>query len=163
MLLYHINLGFPFVSPALRLYIPTRNIRARDEHSLSQLSFYDRMEEPRANEAEYVFSHELNTDAAGNTRVLAVNNELCLGLRLDFNTKYLPYFMEWKSCASGDYVIGLEPANSCMYGRAWHEQEGKLHRILPFSKEKNQLVFTILDGREAIHAAVQEFKQEFGQ
>ena len=37
--------------------------------------------------------------------------------------------IEWKSTASGDYVIGLEPANSSVYGRPWHEARGSVHRL----------------------------------
>ena len=50
--------------------------------------------------------------------------------------------MEWKSLASGDYVVGLEPANSSVYGRAYHEE--------PFAREKNRLVITILEGEELV-------------
>ena len=67
--------------------------------------------------------------------------------------------MEWKSTAAGDYVIGLEPANSSVYGRPYHEKEGTVHRIAPFAKEKNVLTFTVLDGAEEIGAAIEEFKK----
>ena len=83
-----------------------------------------------------------------------VNERLALGLQISWNTANLPYFMEWKSTASGDYVLGLEPANSSVYGRPLHEERGDLHRIAPFAKEKNELVFTVLDGSEEIAAAV---------
>ena len=56
--------------------------------------------------------------------------------------------MEWKSLASGDYVVGLEPANSSVYGRAYHEEKGDLHKIQPFAIEKKQLTITILEGEE---------------
>ena len=56
--------------------------------------------------------------------------------------------MEWKSLASGDYVVGLEPANSSVYGRAYHEEKGDLHRIRPFAREKIRLVITVLEGEE---------------
>ena len=58
--------------------------------------------------------------------------------------------MEWKSLASGDYVVGLEPANSSVYGRAYHEENGNLHTIKPFAREKNRLVITILEGEELV-------------
>ena len=56
--------------------------------------------------------------------------------------------MQWKSLASGDYVIGLEPANSSVYGRKYHEERGDLHTIAPFEKEVRQLTITILEGEE---------------
>ena len=65
-----------------------------------------------------------------------------LGFQIGWNTKKLPFFMEWKSTASGDYVIGLEPANSSVYGRPWHEARGSVHRLAPFASETNVLTFT---------------------
>ena len=86
--------------------------------------------------------------------VAAVNESLQLGLLIEYSVRNLPYFMEWKSTASGDYVIGLEPANSSVYGRAYHEKENSLHMLEPFGKERNTLSFTLLDGAEEIAGAV---------
>jgi hypothetical protein len=69
--------------------------------------------------------------------------------------------MEWKSTASGDYVIGLEPANSSVYGRPWHEERGSVHHLAPFKKETNRLTFTVLDGKEEIEAALNEYRRHF--
>ena len=66
--------------------------------------------------------------------------------------------MEWKSTASGDYVLGLEPANSSVYGRPYHEAEGSLHRLSPFAKERNVLTFTVLEGEEELRAAQAEIE-----
>lgn len=160
MLLYHINLGYPFLSPNLKLYIPTRSVTPRDEASEGHEEQYDRMDLPKDNEPEYVFLHDIEQEEDGTACVLAVNEKLGLGLRLEYTTKYLPYFMEWKSIASGDYVIGLEPSNSSVYGRGYHEAQGNLHHLEPFEKERNQLKFTILDGEEKIACAVRRFQEK---
>lgn len=161
MLLYHINIGYPFLDEHTKLYIPTRSVTARDQDGEGHEAEYDRMDAPRDNEPEYVFIHDLKTDEAGNTEVLTVNEPLGLGLKLSFNTKNLPYFMEWKSTASGDYVIGLEPANSSVYGRPYHEARNSVHRLAPFMKERNVLRFTIFDGAEELNAAVAAFENKF--
>lgn len=163
MILYHINLGYPFLDPNLRLYIPTRNVQARDEAGEGHERDYDHMDLPKDNEPEYVFIHDLQTDEGKNTWILAVNHELKLGLKLEFNMKNLPYFMEWKSTASGDYVIGLEPSNSSVYGRGYHEKQHNLHKLKPFEKETTGLKFTILDGECEISQALESFRIQFGQ
>ena len=163
MLLYHINLGFPFLDENMRLYIPTGSVTARDPESKGHEEEYDRMDPPKDLEPEYVFIHELQTDSEGNTEVLAVNEPLGLGLKISYNTKFLPYFMEWKSTASGDYVIGLEPANSSVYGRMFHEADHSVHKLAPFGKEKNVLTFTILDGEEEMKDALQAFQNAYGR
>ena len=162
MLLYHINLGYPFLTPQLKLYIPTASVTARDAASAGHEDAYDRMDPPKENEPEYVFIHDMRTDETGKSRVLAVNEALQLGLKIEYTTENLPYFMEWKSTAAGDYVIGLEPSNSSVYGRAHHEARGDLHRIGPFEKETNQITFTVLDGEDEIQTQIDLFKKVFG-
>ena len=161
MLLYHINLGWPFLDEHTRLYLPTRSVTARDDDARGHEAEYDRMDPPKDNEPEYVFIHDLKTDAEGNTCAIAVNEALGLGFAIGWNVKNLPYFMEWKSTASGDYVIGLEPANSSVYGRPYHEERGTVHRLAPFARETNVLTFTVLDGKEEIDAALSAFDKQF--
>lgn len=163
MLLYHINLGYPFLTPDIRLYIPTREVKARDEMAAGHEKEYDRMETPKENEPEYVFIHDMKADRENRTWVLAINPALQLGMKISYSMDNLPCFMEWKSIASGDYVIGLEPANSSVYGRGYHEKNGTLHRLKPFEKETNELVFTVLDGKEEIEEAIREFESQFGK
>jgi len=159
MLLYHINLGWPFLDENLRLILPTRKVTPRDAEAEGHEGEYDRMDPPKDNEPEYVFIHDLAPDADGSLRAVAVNEALGLGLEIGWNEANLPYFMEWKSTASGDYVIGLEPANSSVYGRPWHEERDTVHRLAPFATEKNVLTFTILDGQDEINQAIQKIKK----
>jgi len=161
MLLYHINLGYPFLDEHIRLHIPTRLVTARDDDARGHEAGYDRMPAPKDNEPEYVFIHDLKTDGEGNTQAIAVNEALGLGFRIGWNVKNLPFFMEWQSTASGDYVIGLEPANSSVYGRPWHEERGSVHRLAPFATEINVLTFTVLDGQAEIDAALAAFDKTF--
>lgn len=161
MLLYHINLGYPFLTPAMKLYIPTKKVTPRDEASKGHEDRYDRMDKPKKNEPEYVFIHDMKTAKDKKTWVLAVNPDLKLGLKIQFNMKNLPYFMEWKSTAAGDYVIGLEPSNSSVYGRGFHEKNGNLHMLKPFEKEKNELIFTVLDSEEEIQSEIDKFNEIF--
>ncbi|MBQ7578116.1 MAG: aldose 1-epimerase family protein [Synergistaceae bacterium] len=161
MLLYHINLGWPFLDENTKFYIPTSHITPRDKEADGHESKYNVMEAPKNNEPEYVFFHEIKSDSNGNTEVIAVNQNLKLGLKISWNTKYLPHFMQWKSIASGDYVVGLEPANSLVHGRKWYHGHGKIHTLAPFAKEKNILTFTILEGDSEINQAVTAFKAKF--
>ena len=161
MLLYHINLGWPFLDENVRLYIATRRVSPRDKDAEGHEAEFDRMDPPKDNEPEYVFIHDLKTDAEGNTRVVVVNAPLGLGFEIGWNVRNLPYFMEWKSTASGDYVIGLEPANSSVYGRPWHEERNSVHKLAPFTRETNVLTFTVLDGEDEINAAIKAFDRQF--
>lgn len=161
MLLYHINMGYPFLTPDVKLYIPTRSVTARDEDAKGHETEYDRMDPPKKNEPEYVFIHDIKETKDKKTWVLVINEKLKLGLKIQYSTENLPYFMEWKSTAAGDYVIGLEPSNSSVYGRGFHEKNDNLHMLKPFEKEKNELIFTVLDGEEEIQKEIEKFKATF--
>jgi len=156
MLLYHFNVGHPLLSEAARVVLPAVATQPRDEVSRPQVDGWATMTPPRANEPEYVFLHELAADEAGNTFAAIVNPELKLGVRLGFNRRALPYFMQWKSTAAGDYVIGLEPANASVYGKPHHVAAGDQHMLAPGAREVFELTITVLDGDEEIDRVQEE-------
>ena len=90
------------------------------------------------------------------TMVLVANHELNIGLTIEFNQKNLPYFMEWKSMASGDYVLGLEPSNSSVYGKLHHIENNTVHYLEPFEKETIVLKFSVIEGKDKIDAAIEK-------
>jgi hypothetical protein len=106
------------------------------------------MEEPVPNEPEYVFRHKLRADGDGYTMVLSENPSLKLGLCLRFNQKTLPNFMQWKSIASGDYVLGLEPTNAGPQGRLMDNPP----TLRPMQEFHTELTFTVLDGDAELDA-----------
>lgn len=156
MLLYHINIGYPLLDEGTQLAAPTRFVTPRDETSRGHEDRWNQMEAPKDNEPEYVFIHDLKPDRTGRAVVAVLNDKLGLGIRLGFTCQNLPRFMEWKSTASGDYVLGLEPSNSSVYGRPFHEKAGDLHHLEPFGTETNVLTFTVLDGENELRAAREE-------
>lgn len=161
MLLYHFNLGWPFLDENTKFFIPTKKITPRNHDTEGHESRYNLMEAPKDNEPEYVFIHEIKSDPQENTEVIAVNEALKLGVKISWNVKYLPHFMQWKSIASGDYVVGLEPANSIVHGRKWYHENGNLHTLAPFKRERNILTFTILEGDSEINENISAFKAKF--
>lgn len=164
MLLYHCNIGWPLLSEECEIILPTLEVTPRDEAAAGHEKAFDRMEAPVDNQPEYVFLHRLAADREGNTFAAVINESLGIGIRISFNQKELPYFMQWKSLASGDYVVGLEPANSSVYGRLYHEEREDLHKMPPFSKERKKLTFTFLDKEElALVKAEARHLQESGR
>lgn len=162
MLMYHCNFGYPFLQPGTRLVLPSRSVKGREAWSQEHLGCWETATEPTEGETEYVYLHELAGDENGNSFAALVNDALGFGVRLDFDRKVQPYFMEWMSMKTGDYVIGLEPSNSSVYGRKYHEKEGTMHRIAPFAKETYHLSFTILKDAAAIAATEADKRKLLG-
>lgn len=84
------------------------------------------------------------------TNVAILNEELGLGVMLIFNKEQLPYFTQWKSMASGDYVIGLEPGNCHVEGREAEQKRKTLRILAPFEKINFYLDIIILDKKKNI-------------
>lgn len=158
MLLYHINIGYPLLDEGTELLVPTRSVTPRDKEASGHEDRWNVMDAPKDNEPEYVFIHDPLYTPDGRGVACVLNKKLGLGLKIEYTRENLPYFMEWKSTASGDYVLGLEPANSSVYGRPFHEKEGTLHRVAPFAKEKNVLTFTVLEGEAEFQSAREEIQ-----
>jgi hypothetical protein len=149
MLLYHFNVGYPLLQEGAQLVLPTKRVTPRDEWS--RLERWDVMDAPVDNAHEQVYMHELAADENGNTFAALVNDPLGLGIMLEFSQRHLPWFMVWKSIASGDYVLGMEPANASVLGRLHQKKEG-LHMIGPFESEHVEIRITLLDGQQDIQA-----------
>ena len=154
MWMYHCNIGWPLLAEGAQVVIPSRHIQPRNADALKDVDHYSEIGAPVDNLPESVLLHDLAADDRGNTFAAVVNRKLGLGMMIEFNKADFPYFMQWKSMASGDYVVGLEPANSSVHGRAWHEERGDLHMIAPGAVESKQLSFTVLDGDEDIDAVL---------
>lgn len=148
MLLYHMNVGYPFLCEDAEIMIPTRKVTPRDETAALNAANWNKMEAPKDQEPEYVFLHEMAADQEGNTFAAIINEQLGIGLKIEYNTKELPYFMQWKSIASGDYVVGLEPANSSVYGKPYHIREHSLHQMEPLAVERKRIALTFLAGEQ---------------
>jgi hypothetical protein len=155
MLLYHCNMGYPFLDENCELYLPTTDVKGREAFSEEHLDRWNLMDPPKDNEEEYVYIHDMKSDENLDTMALVVNHALDIGLCISFNQKNLPYFMEWKSTGSGDYVLGLEPSNSSVYGKPYHVENEKVHYLQPFEKETNKLRFTVVEGKEQIEEMIQ--------
>lgn len=156
MLLYHCNVGYPFLNENCELYVPSKKVVGREEFSEKHVERWNKLETPIDNECEYVFIHDMQSDDKLDTMVLVANHELNIGLTIEFNQKNLPYFMEWKSMASGDYVLGLEPSNSSVYGKLHHIENNTVHYLEPFEKETNVLKFSVIAGKDKIDAAIEK-------
>ena len=137
-------------------FLPTVKVTPRDAVSEAHIADYARMDPPKDNEEEYVFLHRLKADEKGETFAAVVDDQRQLALQICFNQRQLPYFMEWKSMASGDYVLGLEPSNSSVYGKLHHIEQNSVHYLEPFEKETNTLKFSVVEGREKLEEMIQK-------
>lgn len=133
MMLYHYNLGYPLVDEGAKVVIDAESSIARTKEAEEVMDEMYDMGAPKDVIPEYVFIHKLKGD---NPTAKLVNEKLGLAFSLTFNKKTLPYFCQWKSMQSGDYVIGLEPATCPL--------NAKEKTILkPFEKKVNGFIIKV--------------------
>lgn len=151
--LYHCNFGYPFLTEQTEVWIPSLRCEPRDDDAARGLAHWNRMDPPNALAPEQVFLHRCASDGNGNTFAAAVRRDLQLGVCIRWNLKQIPGLVQWKSPASGDYALALEPTNASFAGRA-----GETEKLAPLALHENTLTFQILDGKEALDALEKELK-----
>jgi hypothetical protein len=126
MFLQHFNLGFPLVDSATQLVLPEHITTPRDEDARAGMEHYTEFNEPVSGYREQVFFHDLKPDAEGMVTVRLVNPAFDQGRGVGVSFHYFreeyPVLVQWKMMGEGLYVVGIEPANCHVSGRA-HEQK----------------------------------------
>ena len=148
MLLYHFNTGYPLLDEGAELIVPSRKQTPRDDASAAARGESDlfTMDAPRDCYPEQVFYHDLDTDSEGNTFCALKNSKLGVALKISFNKKELPVFTQWKSIASGDYVMGLEPGICHVEGMEREREMGTLVTLKAGQARSFTLVLDVLIG-----------------
>lgn len=154
MVLYHINIGYPVVDTGTELVEDSAKVSPRDQEAKKNINSYHRFEAPANDYQEQVFFHDIEADNQGFCRVGLVNTAFDGGRGIGIGIKYhsgnLPYFIQWKMMGCGEYVCGLEPANSLIRGRAVEREKGNLKFIEPGQKIGYHIEFQLLGSIEEI-------------
>ena len=75
------------------------------------------------------------------------------GLLMEFDTKLLDHFTQWKMMGVRDYVMGLEPGNCHPDGRDVMRKQGKLKFIDPGEVITYEIKITMIDGPDQWESA----------
>jgi hypothetical protein len=149
MILYHINIGFPIVDATTELLTSPAQVRPRDAVAEEGFGQYNYFQEPTPEYAEQVFYHDLTPDTEGFVHVALVNPAFQggqgIGIYVTYRQAELPYFTEWKQMGEGDYVVGLEPANCLVEGRAVDRAAGRLQFLEPGESRAYHLEIGVLE------------------
>jgi hypothetical protein len=131
MVLYHINLGFPMVDGDCLLEAEEHPVQPRDRQAEGGWPVWMNFREPAPDYDEQVFYHDLPADQAGWVRMTLNNSNLGLKLTVLHKKDTLPNLVQWKMMGSGEYVLGLEPANCLVEGRNKERRRGTLQTLQP--------------------------------
>ncbi|MCL4394297.1 MAG: aldose 1-epimerase family protein [Chloroflexi bacterium] len=148
MVLYHINLGFPFLDENAELVAEPHPVEPRDAAAEPGLNEWMRFQKPTSGYAEQVFYHDLPADKTGWAGIQLVNRPRKLGLSVRCDKAALPNLVQWKMMGQGTYVLGIEPANCRAGGRSQERARGTLQFLQPGEQREFQLEIKVNQGEE---------------
>ena len=106
-ILYHVNLGYPMLDEGAKIiadiskYIPSTEWARENESDMFVI------QNPEPNREECCYYLKINKP-----EISLLNEKIGKKFTLNYSLNTLPCFVEWKSMASGDYALGLEPTTT---------------------------------------------------
>ena len=162
MILYHINAGFPVVDAGTRLVAPVLDYRPRDKDAEVEKELYASFTGPIRDFRERVYYLDMAEDEEGKVNAALINPDFNNGQGFGFYIKYpkaeLPKFSEWKMTGEGTYVVGMEPANCWVEGRAKERERGTLQYLKPGECREYHLEIGALSSQDEIKRFSAEVK-----
>lgn len=106
-LLYHVNVGYPMLDEGVKIFVDELSCVPRTPWAEQNAGSRYVITEPLNGQEETCYFLKLKTG-----KVEVVNEKLAKTLTLTYSLDTLPCFVEWKSMASGDYALGIEPSTT---------------------------------------------------
>ena len=129
MHIYHCNFGYPLLSEKAHLVLPdAHETIPRTEFAKTGLGRELSFDRPVDGEEERVFFQMMKDEFWARLE----NPSLGIQMTLSWTGDTLPILSQWRSMASGDYVLGLEPTNSYICGRHGERENGTLPVLKAF-------------------------------
>lgn len=156
-LLYHTNMGGPFLEQGAKVVAPTREVAPRDARAVADIATYDTYLGPTTGYVEQCYWYDLLADKDGRTQVLLRNAHGDKGVSLHFNRQQLPCFTVWKNTQAeiDGYVTGLEPATNYPNLKTFERQQGRVVSLPPGGSYTATLEIQIHDNAHGV-AEVEE-------
>ncbi len=157
-LLYHCNVGPPFLEGGSRVVAPVREMAPQTPRAAESIDAYEVYVPPTPGFAEQVYLYDLLADAHGRTLALLYNAAADRGLCVRFNHRELPCFTVWKNCLPVEegYVTGLEPATNFPNFKAFERQQGRVKVIPPGGRWEATWSIEAHDTAEGVASVLRE-------
>jgi hypothetical protein len=157
-LLYHCNVGPPFLEAGSRVVAPAREMAPQTPRAAEGIDTFDTYAGPTAGFREQVYCYDLLGDARGRTLALLYNATADRGMALRFNRNELPCFTVWKSTAAVEdgYVTGLEPGTNFPNFKTFERQQGRVRVLPPGGRWECSWSLEVHDSRDGVGRVLAE-------
>ena len=110
-LLYHVNVGYPMLDEGAEVVADIKSSVPRTEWSANTAADMLTISDSVAGQEESCYFLTLGSPSAS-----LQNKKLGKKFTVSYSGDTLPHFLEWRSMASGDYALGLEPCTTELDG-----------------------------------------------
>ena len=157
--LYHVNVGWPLLSPAARIRSTTgAPTQTGGDVAGKRL---DGVDEPQALGVEGVWELPTLADAAGRAHAAVLTDDVgdgrAAGLLVSWDAAALPVMVEWQATMEGMYAVGLEPSTVGFGGVAAAEAAGTARLLSPGEEATLGVTLTLLHGDDDVSSAASLF------
>jgi hypothetical protein len=111
--------------------------------SAEALPTWQRAPDPADGAPERVYEHLVEPDGDGRCTVAVSSPALALRLEVEWDATTLPRLHQWVHPAAGVYVLGIEPANCSVLGRAADRAAGRLPMLDPGASRTTTLAVRV--------------------
>jgi hypothetical protein len=152
MLLYHMNIGYPFVDEGAefiaRVAGPPKLLFGSAD--VSDRTSWSRFIAPQRNWVQQTFEHDMVADPDGMVEVAIFNPRLFggAGISVRYEQKTLPRYIEWRMMGEGQYAVGIEPASNG-FGREAVRAAGDLIVLAPGERRTYRTRLSIIGAERA--------------
>ena len=147
MILYHCNIGYPFLSPESKVMIDSSEIQSRNAFAEKYKSQALEVSEPNALE-EMCYYHKMR-DHNGRSRAGVYQPNYGFGIVMTYENEVLRRFTQWKNFSKGQYVLGLEPGTNRVEGKAVERARDEIQKLKGQSSTRYTICVDIEEGYEA--------------
>ncbi|MFG0294570.1 MAG: aldose 1-epimerase family protein [Maioricimonas sp. JB045] len=153
-LLYHTNIGQPFLEGNAQFLCPIKEACPRDARAAEGIDEFGRYLPPTPGYAEQAYFFDLLADDRGESLALLHNAAGDRGFSVRFDRQQLPCFTLWKCTQAEEdgYVTGLEPGINYPNFKADERRLGRVPRLAPGDTYRTSLSFEIHDSAESVSA-----------
>lgn len=160
-LLYHINIGRPFLEDGGSNAVAFRELAPRDSRSAEGVETHALYGPPQAGFVEQAYYYRPATDAQGWTMALLHNRMRTAGFAVLARSEQLPCFTVWKNTQSEaeGYVTGLEPGVNFPNFRAFERGQKRLPVLAPNQTYRCEQRWEFADNAADVHELLSGVEQ----
>lgn len=149
--LYHVNLGYPFLDESVEIHIPSTKAEGYDDYSNERIIDINSIKSPDIHNCEKNYMHTFE-DKDNKVVAWVINRNIDDGLLfyLEFSPEQLPFMTQWILENIKDFVLAIEPANVPCEPRNVLRERNQLPYINPGEKVNFSIKIGIIAGKENI-------------